>query len=227
MSGVISSQTGFAARTLADIAATLRGVTDVLRRRKSEASRGGHVPLAQAAAGRGIAVDELEAELETAAAQGLPVERPEWNTALIDLIVTRYHARYRRELPGPVRHACRVEANHKDHKAVPRGIAVLLERMIRQLEFHMKEEELFLFPMMRRGGHPLIAQPIAIMLAEHDKHAEHLHEREALTNTPTAPDDASPTWRVLYVGGKKLVDDLREHVRIDNNVLFPRFLEAP
>jgi regulator of cell morphogenesis and NO signaling len=227
MSGVISSQTGFAARNLADIAATLRGVTDVLRRRKPESCRGGHVPLTQAAAERGIAVDELAAELETAAAQGLPVERPEGTTALIDLIVTRYHVRHRRELPKPVRLACGVEATHKDHKAVPRGIAVLLERMIRQLEFHMKEEELSLFPMMRRGGHPLIAQPIAMMLAEHDDHAEHLRERAALTDTLTAPDDASPTWRALYVGAKKLVDDLREHIRTDNNVLFPRFLEAP
>jgi regulator of cell morphogenesis and NO signaling len=221
MNGVISSQPGFAARTPADIAATLRGATDVLWRCKPESCRGGH------AAERGIAVDELEAELETAAAQGLPLERPEGTTALTDLIVTRYHARRRRELPEPVRLACRVEATHKDRKAVSRWIAALLERMVRQLEFRMKEEELFLFPRMRRGGHPLIAQPIAMMLAEHDDRAEHLRDLEALTNTLTAPDDASPTWRALHVGGKKLVDDLMEHIRTDNNVLFPRFAEAP
>jgi regulator of cell morphogenesis and NO signaling len=30
-------------------------------------------------------------------------------------------------------------------------------------------------------------------------------------------------WRALYVGARKLTDDLMEHIHIENNVLFPRF----
>lgn len=223
MSQATLTQTGFARRTLADIAATLPGATSVFRRHKLDFCCGGRVPLAQAAAECGLAVDELEAELDAVTSLGLPAERPAETLALIDLIETRYHATHRRELPELIRLARRVEAVHKDHPAVPRGIAALLERISGELEVHMKKEELILFPMMRRGGHPMIAQPIAVMLAEHDDHGVQLRELEALTNDFVAPDDACPTWRALYVGVSKLADDLMEHIHTENNILFPRF----
>jgi regulator of cell morphogenesis and NO signaling len=180
------------------------------------------VPLAQAAAERGLTVAELEAELDTLAALGLPMERPEGTPALIDLIETRYHAAHRRGLPELITLARRVEAVHKDNLAVPRGVAAILERMSGELEVHMKKEELMLFPMMRRSGHPMIAQPIAAMLAEHDDRSVHLHELEALTNDFVSPGDACPTWRALYIGVKRLADDLMEHVHTEDDVLFPR-----
>jgi regulator of cell morphogenesis and NO signaling len=76
---------------------------------------------------------------------------------------------------------------------VPRSIAALLERMSGELEVHMKREEPILFPMMRRGSHPMVTQPIALMLAEHDDHGVHLRELEALTNDFVAPGDGCPT----------------------------------
>lgn len=226
MSHAILAAAGFAERTLADIAVTLPGATDVFRRHKLDFCCGGQVSLARAAGERGLAVAEIEAELRIVAALGLPAERPDETPALIDLIETRYHAAHRRALPELIRLGRRVEAVHKDNPAVPRGIAALLERMSGELEVHMKKEELILFPMMRRGGHPMIAQPISIMLAEHDDHGVHLRELEALTNDFVAPGDACPTWRALYVGAKKLADDLVEHIHTENNVLFPRFVDA-
>jgi regulator of cell morphogenesis and NO signaling len=224
MTEVVASQAGFATRTLADIAATLPGATGIFRRHKLDFCCGGQVPLKQAAAARGLAVNELEAELAAAAAEGPPVEPLEGSAALSDLIETRYHATHRRELPELIKLAKRVEAVHQDHGAVPRGITALLERMSGELEVHMKKEELILFPAMRRGGHPMIAQPIAVMLAEHDDHGAHLRELEALTKDFAAPEDACPSWRALYVGAKKLVDDLMEHIHTENNILFPRFM---
>jgi regulator of cell morphogenesis and NO signaling len=226
MSQATTTAAGFADRTLADIAAKLPGATGVFRRRKLDFCCGGQVPLAQAAAARGLSVAELEAELDSVAALGLPAERPDSTPALIELIETRYHATLRRELPELIRLARRVEAVHKDNPAVPRGIAVLLERMSGELEVHMKKEELILFPAMCRGGHPMIAQPIAAMLQDHDNHGVHLRELESLTNDFVAPAEACPTWRALYVGVKKLADDLMEHIHTENNVLFPRFLGA-
>jgi regulator of cell morphogenesis and NO signaling len=85
MSLVVPSRAGFSARTLADIAATLPGATGVFRRRRLDYCCGGQVLLEQAAAERGLAGAELEAELETAAIQGLTVERPEGTVALTDL----------------------------------------------------------------------------------------------------------------------------------------------
>lgn len=223
MSEAIALPVRFADRTLADIAATLPGATAVFRQRKLDFCCGGQVSLSQAAAQRGIPLREMEAELEAVAARGLPPEHPEGTDDLIGLIESRYHAVHRRELPELLRLAHRVEAVHKGHTHAPRGIAALLDQMNAELEEHMQKEEQILFPLMRRGGHPMIAQPIAVMLAEHDDHGAHLRRLEQLTNDFTVPDDACPTWRALYLGAKKLADDLMQHIHTENNVLFPRF----
>jgi regulator of cell morphogenesis and NO signaling len=223
MSATTSSGPGFASRTLADIAVTLPGATEIFRRHKLDFCCGGRVPLAQAATAKGVALDKLEAELGAVAALSVPAPQTESTEALISLIGTRYHAVHRRELPELLRLARRVEAVHKDRADVPRGIAALLERLGVELEQHMQKEEKVLFPLMLRGGQPMIVQPIAAMLAEHDDHGDHLRTLENLTGGFSAPDDACATWRALYVGAKKLANDLVEHIHTENNVLFPRF----
>ncbi|HET9019968.1 MAG TPA: iron-sulfur cluster repair protein YtfE [Acetobacteraceae bacterium] len=223
MSATAVPESTFAARSLADIAATLPGATAVFRRRKLDFCCGGRVRLDEAAAAKGLNLAELEADLGAVASLALPAAQPEATEDLIDLIVSRYHDVHRRELPELLRLARRVEAVHKAHPAAPRGLADLLETMGGKLSDHMQKEEQILFPLMRSGGHPMIAQPIAMMLADHDDHGADLREMERLTADFTPPEDACATWRALYVGTRKLADDLMEHIHTENNVLFPRF----
>jgi regulator of cell morphogenesis and NO signaling len=217
------SQARFASRSLAEIAATLPGATSVFRRRKLDFCCGGKVSLIEAAAANNLPLDEIEAELGAIAALPIPAPTPPSTDELSDLIELRYHQVHRRELPELVRLAKRVEVAHAAHPATPRGIATLLETMNGELEAHMLKEEGILFPMMRRGGHPMIAQPIGVMLAEHDDHGEHLRELARITDQFAVPDDACPSWRALYVGVRKFADDLAEHIHTENNLLFPRF----
>ncbi|HYZ23978.1 MAG TPA: iron-sulfur cluster repair protein YtfE [Rhodopila sp.] len=224
MTATISTEPKFANLTLADIATSLPGATAVLRRNKLDFCCGGRVSLAEAAEAKGLPLADIEAELASIAALTLPPEKPDSTEDVIALIEARYHAGHRRELPELTRLARRVEAVHKAHSAVPSGLADLLETITTELEDHMQKEEQVLFPLMRRGGHPMISQPIAMMLAEHDDHGAHLRRMEALTDDFTPPGDACPTWRALYVGTRKLADDLMEHIHIENNILFPRFL---
>jgi regulator of cell morphogenesis and NO signaling len=223
MSATLDPETAFADRTLADIAATLPGATGVFRSHKLDFCCGGQVPLAEAASAKGIALAELEAELEDVAALALPTTIPAATSGIIALIETRYHATHRREFPELIRLGRRVEAVHKAHPAVPHGLADMLQRMSDELGDHMNKEEQILFPLMLAGGHPAIGQPIGVLLAEHDDHAAHLRELERLTSDFTVPDDACTTWRALYAGTRKLADDLMEHIHTENNILFPRF----
>lgn len=213
----------FAERTLSDIAANLPGATAVFRRGKLDFCCGGRVPLAEAAAAKGLSLDTLEAELSAVAAASLPADHPEETNDLIDFIEQRYHAVHRQEVPELIRLARRVEAVHKAHPAVPSGLADLLEKIGDELDQHMQKEEQILFPLMRHGGHPMIAHPIAAMMAEHDDHGVSLRKIEELTSDFAAPDDACPTWRALYSGARKLTNDVMNHIHTENNVLFPRF----
>ncbi|MGL1180974.1 hemerythrin domain-containing protein, partial [Vibrio parahaemolyticus] len=72
-------------------------------------------------------------------------------SALIDHILTRYHARHREQLPELIRLARRVESVHGDRPECPRGLADHLETMQQELESHMQKEEMVLFPIYKRG----------------------------------------------------------------------------
>lgn len=212
----------FADRNIGEIAATLPGATAIFRRHKLDFCCGGGIPLAEAAAKRAAPLSQIEADL--AALTPSDAALPQSTGALIDLIVARYHDTHRRELPELIALARRVERVHTDNPDVPTGLAELLATMEAELGDHMAKEENVLFPMMRRGGHPMIAQPIAMMRDEHDDHGEHLEQMDRLTHGGVPPAGACNSWRALYAGTRKLAEDLTEHVHIENNILFPRFV---
>mgnify|MGYP003390470922 FL=1 len=147
-------------------------------------------------------------------------------TALTHHIETRYHARHREQLPMLTAMAERVEEVHFGDDGVPEGLAVLLQQMIGEMEVHMKKEELILFPAIRRGGMPGIEQPIAVMRADHAGHDRDVAEIRRLTANLTLPEGACGTWTRLYDGLAEFVDDLTEHMRLENEVLFPQFEPA-
>ena len=150
------------------------------------------------------------------------IERAE-PTALTRHIEERYHARHREQLPQLVAMAERVEDVHFGDVGVPDGLSALLHEMLGELEAHMKKEELILFPAIRKGGMPGIETPIAVMRADHAGHDRELAEILRLTANLTLPDGACGTWTGLYRGLDEFTRDLAEHMRLENDVLFPQF----
>jgi regulator of cell morphogenesis and NO signaling len=211
----------YAERQVADIAANLPGATKVFRDHKIDFCCGGKVPLAEAAAARGAPLADIEselAELETG-----EVEAPQSSEELIDHILVRYHETHRAELPELIRLAERVEHRHADNPLAPRGIPAALLEAAEALDDHMQKEEQILFPMMRSGGHPMLHAPIGRMRHEHDEHGERLASLEHIAHHFELPEEACSSWRALYAGVQKLIDDVHEHIHLENNVLFPRY----
>lgn len=138
-------------------------------------------------------------------------------------IETRYHARHREDLPTLLELAAKVESVHATHDRVPLGLSDVLRRLIGAMEVHMKKEELILFPAIRNGGAPGIENPIAVMRADHDNHEVEVCEIRRLTRDLSLPESASRTWATLYDGLAKFLADLEEHIRLENEVLFPQF----
>ncbi len=209
-----------ALRSLGDIAASLPGSTAIFRRHKLDFCCGGSQSLETAARKKGLDPALIEGELVQLSPEQDAI--PDSVEDLISHILQRYHQVHRRELPELRNLAIRVEQVHADHAAVPAGLSALLARMHANLESHMQKEEQVLFPLMLAGGSPMIAHPIGMMRHEHDEHGEELRALAALTGDMTAPDGACNTWRALYAGLAKLVEDLTNHIHIENNVLFPR-----
>jgi regulator of cell morphogenesis and NO signaling len=103
-----------------------------------------------------------------------------------------------------------------------------------ELAQHMKKEELILFPFIKRmvkatltdelieqPHFGTVANPIAMMMNEHDAEGERFRKIALLTNDYTPPADACNTYRVTFAMLAEFEEDLHKHIHLENNILFP------
>ncbi len=213
---------------IGDIARDQPSSTRVFLRHKLDFCCGGRRSLRDACARAGLDPDAIVDELQHAIPR-VPAER--WDTcSQADLsvhIVDRYHESLRRDVPVLIAAARKVERVHADRSAVPVGLADALEELWLELQQHMLKEEQVLFPMLARGARgSQVHMPVRVMEHEHEEHAVHLARFRELTHDYAAPPHACATWRALYQGLSTMELELKEHIHLENNVLFPRAIGA-
>lgn len=209
-------------QSLGSLAVQIPGATAVFRRLKLDFCCGGQQSLDAACAHKGLDAAAVLSEIRALQEQKAAPEAPA-PAELIDHILQRYHEVHRQQLPELIRMARRVEAVHRDHPQVPKGLADHLESMERELLDHMAKEEQILFPLLKQGGHPMVVHPIGVMRHEHVSHGAQLERLAELTQQHQPPTGACNTWQALYAGTARLSDDLIEHIHTENNLLFPVF----
>ena len=121
-------------------------------------------------------------------------------------------------------------ARHPELAEVGRLCASLRE----DLEPHMAKEERVLFPMVRELASAVsppsfhcgsVANPISMMMREHEQTGSILEALRSQTDGYHAPDDACASYRALYEALDALEADTHLHIHKENNVLFPAVLE--
>ncbi len=212
--------------TLADLAITRPGATRVFLANGLDFCCGGRRPLAEACAEKGLDPGKILQDIEVADQDGGDLTR--WANCpvaeLSDFIVSHYHARLRTEIPELILLADKVERVHAEKASCPHGLTALLHTMYTAVVEHLAKEEQILFPMMRAGRGRGAGGPIHAMEQEHEDHGRSLARLRELTDNLTAPPEACPTWRALYLRLGRLGEELMEHIHLENNVLFPRAL---
>lgn len=212
-------------QSVGDIARELPGATSVFHGYGLDFCCGGKQSLAQAVERKGADAAALTAELDRLHRQS-DGARNNWadaeNEALIEHILTRYHDVHREQLPELIRLSQRVELVHGGHPECPSGLAGHLESLQAELENHMAKEEQILFPMISRGMVGMASGPVGMMRHEHDEHAAGLARIHKLTGGVRLPSGACNTWRALYVGLAAFEVDLKDHIHLENNILFDR-----
>jgi regulator of cell morphogenesis and NO signaling len=202
---------------------------------------GGRKPLADACASSNLEVDAVLAALE-AAAQVPPPDEEDWaHSSLESLsrhIVVAHHAYVRSELPRLVVLAEKVVRRHGDTQAELPLIQATLAQLNEELSQHLTKEETVLFPYIAKLEHAskqgitkpqgcfgTVANPIAMMTAEHDAAGALLAEFRQLSHQFTTPVGACPTYHAFYDGLKEFEQDLHQHIHLENNILFPRSIQ--
>lgn len=215
----------FRDQPLGELALTIPRASALFRKYNLDFCCGGKQTLLRAATRQALDLNAIESEL--AALAETPLEKDLQAAPLaeiIDHILVRYHDRHREQLPELILQATKVERVHADKPGVPKGLAKYLSLLHEELTSHMMKEEHVLFPMIKQGMGSQAAGPVSVMESEHDEAGELLEVIKHTTNNVTPPPEACTTWRALYNGINELIDDLMNHISLENNTLFPRAL---
>lgn len=141
---------------------------------------------------------------------------------LIQKIVTEHHHYLRGELPILSELIFKILQVHGESHPELFEIHKLYGGLKTELESHMVKEEVLLFPKLQAND-TNCRELIEELEAEHDGAGDALHQLTDLTNHFTLPEDACPTYELVYEKLKTLVADMYMHVHSENNVLFKRF----
>ncbi len=202
---------------------------------------GGRRPLVEACAAGNLEIDAVLAALE-AAEKKSGTELENWSEKSLESlsihIVANHHAYVKRELQRLAQLAQKVVNRHGSTKFELPVIATTLMKLDEELTQHLAKEEAVLFPYIAAleqsvsigTTHPrscfgTVANPIAMMMQEHDAAGSLIAEIRRLSGNFTTPEDACPTFHAFYHGLREFEQDLHQHIHLENNILFPRAIE--
>lgn len=224
----MKTETNPSEQTLGDLVTASPVAAKILHRYGLDFCCGGNQSFEQACAAASLVPDRVLAEIQ-AASESVPTQE-HWDrvhpSELINHILTRFHEPLRRELPRLIGLARRTEEVHAEHAECPRGLGALLTHVHEAVKNHLTMEEEMLFPMILAGHNGQVGAPIQALSEEHLEHGENLARIRKTARGFEVPEGACTTWRSLYLGLEELERDLMEHIHLENNILFPRALDA-
>jgi regulator of cell morphogenesis and NO signaling len=198
--------------------------------------------LTQACAELQLSIDQILEKLSDAAASERgdgPADLTTYSLArLIQHIVRTHHQYVRRELPRLAQMAHKLAGKHGAGAPELMKVEALNEALHAEMSAHLQKEEQILFPFIAQmeeatNGYGssacacfrTVAQPISMMVLEHELAEGLVAEMSELTNDFHASERACPTHIALYSGLKSFEADLRQHVHLENDLQFPRTIK--
>lgn len=144
-----------------------------------------------------------------------------------------------------------LEHHHPYTKAALEELAPLLDKVLRvhgeqhpelrelhelftelrdDMGMHLMKEENILFPYMlalESDSPPAahfgtVANPIRMMMMEHEHDSLILNKMKGVTDNFTLPAGACNSFTLLYKGLDALVNDLFQHIHLENDIVFPK-----
>lgn len=223
--------------TVGQLVAEKPGRARVFERYGIDYCCGGRKPLAVACQEKGLDVSTVVVDLERADSSIAPRERDWTKAPMADLctnIEQTHHAYLREELPRLEYLTGKVANRHGSGDGRLVQLHDLFVAFKGELEQHMEKEERILFPMIRdleaNGTTDFhcgsLENPIRVMFMEHDNAGAALERMRALTDGFVPPAEACNSYRSMLDGLAAIEADMHTHVHKENNILFPRAVEA-
>jgi regulator of cell morphogenesis and NO signaling len=228
-------------RRLGDIIIDDERAAAVLERHGLDFCCGGRRTLDEACRARAISAEAVASDLAALGQPGTTDKMPdEWQQldVLARFIRKTHHEYVKSSMPIILQWLDRLVDRHGPHHPELAKVRMEFRGLVDELTGHLQKEEMILFPYIesmvrakKTGGHlppgcfSSVLGPVRVMEDEHEHAGQSLVRLRALTGDYTAPEDGCTTYRSCYSEMLRFDRDLRRHIHLENNILFPRALE--
>jgi regulator of cell morphogenesis and NO signaling len=196
-------------------------------------------PLVDAARAAGVEADELRDLLDPQAVDPAGAGGIDWLAAplpeITARIIRKHHRHARRLLIDLLDSVDALLSGHPDQREPYRQIRDIVQQLADDLVPHMMKEERFIFPYIDSMFRPVgpdesiliplfgtIDYPLRAIRHDHSDDATLLESLRELTQNFSTPPGNCDRQRQFTGMLAELHRDLSEHIRVENDVLFPR-----
>ncbi len=239
--GLIIMQT-FTSKTIREIALESPQTTRVFEEFKIDYCCGGrksfHDACSDAHLDPQLVAQKIEAAMKDQAVREQDPPESLSATELIEYIIATHHLFTAEEIERLTPLMEKVCSRHGEQHPELFRLQTIFTALSESLIPHMRKEEMVLFPYIQalesslNHGLPFqpphfgtVANPIRMMMADHEEDGERLRLMREISHDYTLPDDACPSFTALYAGLQDLEKDLHRHIHLENNLLFPAATE--
>ena len=230
-----------ATQSINQIVATQPSAAPILKRFEIDLCSHANQSLNEACADLQLSVEQVLEKLAAAEADetGAPTVDPSTMSPqkLIQHIVRLHHRSVRQQLPPLVALARELASTCADH-ATQREIEQLADKLQGELIAHIEKEENILFPYIAYLDQPAettaptgskcfrgVSQPVRMMMQDHASTERILAELKRFTTCLHLPASAVATRDSFSDGLRSFEEDLQLHIRLEDEILFPRAIE--
>jgi regulator of cell morphogenesis and NO signaling len=230
------SSTELSSLTIAQIVTSDYRTAGIFRKHGLDFCCGGKKTVTEACESHNLNAGEVLEELSAVFLTGAGTT-PRFNTwspdLLIRFIIDNHHSYVREALERIPFFIGKVAARHGDTRPENVEIAGLFNELVKEMTDHMASEENEVFPLILSymkdrdpAGRDRLEQLVRDMEDEHSGAGAITARIRELSNEFTPPEGACNTYQVAYAELEAFERDLHQHVHLENNILFPKALEA-
>jgi regulator of cell morphogenesis and NO signaling len=148
---------------------------------------------------------------------------------LVDYIVNVHHTYVKENLSVINEFSTKVANVHGEHAPETIEIDNLFMELSNELISHLEKEETILFPAIKakltNPSFEYDEDVIKILEDEHDMAGTIVKRIQKLSNNFTPPEWACNTYKALYFKLDEFINDLYQHIHLENNILFSKIKE--
>ena len=204
---------------------------------------GGKWPLDTVCQNKNLNTEDIIGELlkiVRQSASNAALDFDSWNIDfLADYILNVHHSYLKKALSETKEQVKKFLDGHREKFPELEEIEVIINRFMKEIPPHMKQEEDIFFPYIKQIYHAhknresyakllirTLRKPLEdVMQKEHETTGANLNKLRAITNNYTPSGNACITHKITFAKLKELDKDLVQHIHLESNILFPKAIE--